>query len=159
MVYGVDSTKALRQGVSKLIQQGDIPTKIIKDNKNFFSYFVSASFNNTVNISVSTDDLKYADIKSIYEKESRNESYRSACNIPNLLQLFINYFYKILSKQQTGFRNGSSTQHCLLAILEKLGKSFKAAFTLIYILIVYILLVHKIIYKWPQLYVKTLIHK
>ena len=31
----------------------------------------------------------------------------------------------------------------------------KAAFTLICILIVYILLVNKTVYKWPQLYNKT----
>ena len=31
----------------------------------------------------------------------------------------------------------------------------KAAFILIYILIVYILLVNKVIYKWPYLYIKT----
>ena len=33
---------------SKSTEQGDIPTKIIKDNKFFFSYFISASFNNSV---------------------------------------------------------------------------------------------------------------
>ena len=31
----------------------------------------------------------------------------------------------------------------------------KAAFTLIYILIIYILLVDKVIYKWPNLYIKA----
>ena len=31
----------------------------------------------------------------------------------------------------------------------------KAAFALIYILIVYILLVKKVIYKWSHLYIKT----
>ena len=31
----------------------------------------------------------------------------------------------------------------------------KAAFTFIYILIVYILLVNKVIYKWPYLYIKA----
>ena len=34
---------------SKTTQQGDIPTEIIKDNKDLFSYFISASFNNAVN--------------------------------------------------------------------------------------------------------------
>ena len=86
-LYGIDSAGALRQGVSKLIQQGDILTKIIKDNKNLFSYFVSATFNNTVNISISPDDLKHVDIKSIYEKKSRNENYRSARILLNLLHL------------------------------------------------------------------------
>ena len=35
----------------------------------------------------------------------------------------------------------------------------KAAFTLIYILIVNILSANKIIYKWPNLYIKTQIDK
>ena len=34
---------------SKATQQGDIPTKITKDNKDLFSYFISASFDNAVN--------------------------------------------------------------------------------------------------------------
>ena len=32
------------------------------------------------------------------------------------------YFNKILSKQQCGFRQGFSTQHCLLAMTEKFRK-------------------------------------
>ena len=31
----------------------------------------------------------------------------------------------------------------------------KVAFTLIYVLIVYIFLVNKVIYKWPYLYIKS----
>ena len=57
---------------SKATQQGDIPTKIIKDNKDLFSYFISASFNNAVNKGVFPNELKQADIKPIYKKESRN---------------------------------------------------------------------------------------
>ena len=34
---------------SKATKQGDIPTKIVKDNKDLFSYVISASFNNAVN--------------------------------------------------------------------------------------------------------------
>ena len=54
-------------------QQGDIPTKIMKDNKEFFSYFISASFSNAVNKGVIPVKLKHTDIKPIYKKESRNE--------------------------------------------------------------------------------------
>ena len=36
---------------------------------------------------------------------------------------FKDYFDKILSKYQCGFRKGFSTQHCLLAMIEKLRKS------------------------------------
>ena len=36
------------------------------------------------------------------------------------------YFDKILSKYQCGFRKGFSTQHCSLAIIENLVKSFES---------------------------------
>ena len=58
---------------SKVTQQGDIPTKIIKDDKDLSSYFISASFNNAVNKGVSPNELKQADIKPICKKESVNE--------------------------------------------------------------------------------------
>ena len=53
---------------SKATQQGHIPTKIIKDNKDIFSYSISASFNNAVNKGVFPDELKHADIKPIYKR-------------------------------------------------------------------------------------------
>ena len=58
---------------SKATQQGSIPTEIMKDRKDLFSYFISASSNNAVNEDVFPDDLKQADIKPIYKKESRNQ--------------------------------------------------------------------------------------
>ena len=117
---------------SKATQQGDIPTKIIKDNEDIFSYFISASLNNAVNKGVFPDELKHADVKPIYKKESRNkkENYRPI-SIPTLSKIFErcmydqlkDYFDKLLSKYQCGFRKGFSTQHCLLAMIEKLRKS------------------------------------
>ena len=104
---------------SKATQQGDIPTKIIKDNKDLFSYFISASFNNAVNKGVFPDELKQADIKPIYKKESRNEkeNYRPVSILPNLSKIFERCMYdqlkghfdKLLSKYQCGFRKGFST--------------------------------------------------
>ena len=58
---------------SKATQQGDIPIKIIEDNKDLFPYFTSASFSNAVNKGAFPDELKHADIKPIYKKEPRNE--------------------------------------------------------------------------------------
>ena len=80
---------------SKATQQGDIPTKIIKDNKDIFSYFISASFNNAVNKGVFPDELKHADIKPIYKKESRNEkeNYRPVSILPNLSKIFERCMY------------------------------------------------------------------
>ena len=112
---------------SKATQQGDIPTKIIKDNKDLFPYFISASFNNAVNRGVFPSELKQADIKSIYKKESRNEKeiYRPVSVLPNLSKIFErcmydhlkDHFDKLLSKYQCEFRKGFSTQHCLLAMI------------------------------------------
>ena len=76
---------------SKATQQGDIPTKIIKDNEDLFSYFISASFNNAVN----PNELKQADIKPIYKKESINEkeNYRPVSILPNLSKIFERCMY------------------------------------------------------------------
>ena len=100
--------------------------KIIKDNKDLFSCFISASVYTAVNKGAFPDELKHADIKPIYKKESRNEkeSYRPVSILPNLLKSFErcihdqlkDYFDKILSKYQCGFRKGFSTQDCLLAM-------------------------------------------
>ena len=62
-----------------------------KDNKNLFSYFISASFNNALDKGVFSDKLKYADIKVIYKKESRNEkeNYRTLSILQNLSKIVI----------------------------------------------------------------------
>ena len=86
-----------------------------------------------MNKGVFPGELKHADIKLIYKKESRNEkeNYRPVSILRNLSKLFErcmhdqlkDYFEKILSKYQCGFRKGFSTQHCLLVMIEKLRKS------------------------------------
>ena len=118
---------------SKATQQGDIPTKNIKDDGELFHIFFSASFNNAEDKGVFLSELKQADIKPIYQNESRNEkeNYRSVSILPNLSKIFErcmydqlkDHFDKLLSKYQCGFRKGFSTQHCLLAMIEKLRKS------------------------------------
>ena len=93
---------------SKATQQVDIPTKIIKDNKDLFSCFISASINNAVNKGVFPNELKQVDIKPIYKKESRNkkENYRPINILSNLSKIvarciyyqFKDHFDKPLSK-------------------------------------------------------------
>ena len=77
-------------GASKATQQVDIPAKIIKDNKDPFSYFIYVSFINAVNKGVFPGELKQANIKPIYKKESRNEKehYRPVIILPNLSKIF-----------------------------------------------------------------------
>ena len=102
---------------SKATQQGDIPTKIVKDDKDIFSYFISARFNNAVNKGVFPNELKHADIKPIYKKESRNEkeeNYRPVSILPNLSKIFErcmydqlkDYFDKLLSNISADLEKG-----------------------------------------------------
>ena len=75
------------------------------------------------------DSLKQADIKPVYQKDSRNEkkNYRPVSILPNLSKIYgrcmytqMNmYFDPILSKYQFGFRNEYSAQQCLLIMIEK----------------------------------------
>ena len=57
--------------------------KIIKDNKDLFSYFISATSSNAVNKGIFPEELKQADAKPIYKKESRNEkeTYRPVSSL------------------------------------------------------------------------------
>ena len=57
--------------------------KIIKDNKDLFSYFISATSSNAVNKGIFPEELKQADTKPIYKKESRNEkeTYRPVSSL------------------------------------------------------------------------------
>ena len=75
---------------SKSTQQGDVWTKIMKDNKDLFSYVISVSFNNAVNKGVFPDESKHADIKPIYKKESGNkiENYRPVSILLNVSKIF-----------------------------------------------------------------------
>ena len=75
---------------SKATEQSDIATKILKDNKDLFSYFISASFNNAVNKCAFPNELKQADIKPIYKKELRNEkeNYRPVRILRNSSEIF-----------------------------------------------------------------------
>ena len=112
---------------SKATEQVDIPVKLIKDNKDLFSYFISGSFNNAANNDVFPNELKQADIKPIYKKESRNkkENYRPVSILPNSSKIFEHCMYdqlkdhfdKLPAKYQCAYRKRFSTQHYLLAII------------------------------------------
>ena len=76
------------------------------------------------------EKLKHADNKPIYKKESRNEkeNYRPVSILSSLSKILErcmhdqlkDYFDEILSKYQCVFKEGFRTQHCLLAMIEKL---------------------------------------
>ena len=80
---------------SRATQQGNIPAKVIKYNKELFSYVISPSLSNAVNKGIFLDKLKHADGKPIYNNESRNEkeNYRPVSILPNLSKVFKLYMH------------------------------------------------------------------
>ena len=54
---------------SKASQLLDIPTKIIKQNADIFSEFFFVNINHSINHSTFPEHLKWADVKSVFEKK------------------------------------------------------------------------------------------
>ena len=123
----------LNMDVNKASQSSDIPTKIVKENVDIFGNFVCTSFKNTIKSSCFYENLKYADVTPLYKncKKDVKDNYRPVSILPNLSKIFekcmfkqiTQFFDKIFSKYQCGFRKGFSTQQCLLAMLEKWKRS------------------------------------
>ena len=115
--------------IKKASQKGDIPTKIIKENQDIFTKILQKSINESIAEGIFPRELKSADITPVYKKGDRTDkkNYRPISILPNVSKVFERYIYnqmneyfdKILSKYQCGFRKGFSTQHCLLLMLER----------------------------------------
>ena len=116
----------------KASQKSDIPTKQIKDNLDIFSQVIAKYFNDTVNTSEFPAAIKLADVIPVFEKNERSikENYRPVRILPIFSKIFEKilydqisaYFANILSKNQCGFRKAYSSQHYLVAMIEKLKK-------------------------------------
>ena len=136
-IIGLDASKAS--------QDTDVPTKIIKETADLFTYFVLPS----INASFDNDDfptfLKNANIIPAFKKGSKNmkDNYRPISILKNISKVYERIMFKQIvefmdpyfSKFQCGFRKGYSTQQCLVAFIEKWksaidqGKSFGAVLT------------------------------
>ena len=85
-----------------------MPTKIIKNNSDIISKFFQANLNNTIETSSFPGQLKYADVKPVFKKDSPTEkkNYRSISILLNLSKIYercLNkplevYFQALLSK-------------------------------------------------------------
>ena len=117
----------------KVCQKDDIPTEVIKTNRDTFAGFIANDFNNCVDKGLFLDDLKHADVTPIYKNKDKSDktNYRPVSVLPNISKIYekiiynqlYDYFDDILSPSQCGFRKGQSTQHCLIVILEKFKES------------------------------------
>jgi hypothetical protein len=114
---------------AKACQDTDVPSKVIKDNAELFTDFLHPCINECFESSLFPAFLKNANITPIHKKGSKNfkGNYRPISILPNVSKIFERpifnqmgtFFEKIFSNYQCGFRKGYSTQHCLLAMLEK----------------------------------------
>ena len=121
---------------SEATQSDDIPTKTSKNNSDIFWRFFQANFNNAIELTTFPEQLKYADVKPVFKKDSRTDkkNYRPISILPNISKIYercINkqleeYFQALLSKYQCGFRKGYSVINTLLPMIEKWRKSLDA---------------------------------
>ena len=71
---------------------------IIKKNYDIFSEFLFENFNNIILTSLFSEQLKYADIKPIFKKDSLNDKrdYRLVSILSNISQIHEQLLYKQL---------------------------------------------------------------
>ena len=113
---------------TKSCQDGDIPLKIVMNNIDMFSNFLYNNLNNSLFSSIFPSEFKKADIIPIFKNKdhSNKENYRPISILPNLSKVYerciydqiYEYFDKILSSRQCGFRKGYNAQDCLLVMVE-----------------------------------------
>ena len=117
---------------SKSTQSEDIPFKIIKDNADIFANFILQNFNKCIIDGKFPDQLKKADVSPIFKKGNHNDktNYRPVSILPSLSKIYERLIYNqinhmtenALSIFQCGFRKKYSTQHALIAMIEKARK-------------------------------------
>ena len=87
---------------TKATQKSDIPTNIIKKNYDIFSEFLFENFNNIILTSLFPEQLKYADVKPIFKKDSRNDkrNYRPVSILSIISKIYERLLYKQLETYQ-----------------------------------------------------------
>ena len=111
----------LNLGSSKACQDSDIPAKVFKSNSDIFTDALYSKFHRSLETSVFPPSMKLANVKPVHKKGNRLEKvdYRPLNILPNLSKGFerciynqiAQFFDKMLSKYQCGFRKGHSAQH------------------------------------------------
>ena len=115
--------------LQSLAQQEDIPTNIIKLNKDVIAKFTAENFNSCIDEGEFASELKHADIFPIHKKKDKSDirNYRPVSILSNYSKVYerliynkpYQHFENILFLSQCGFRKEFSTQHCLLVLIEK----------------------------------------
>ena len=117
---------------SKSTQSEDIPFKIIKDNADSFANFIFKNFNKCNIDGKFPDQSKKADVSPVFKKRNYNDktNYWPVIILPLLSKIYEHLIYNqinhmaenALSIFQCGFHKKYSTQHALIAMIEKARK-------------------------------------
>ena len=108
-------------------------TKLLVENSDIFSPFITDLYNKSQTKSEFPPSLKQAELTPVHKKDERtvDENYRPVSILPPISKIFEKnmfdqiekYVEKYLSPFLFGFRKGFSTQHCLIVMLEKWKKA------------------------------------
>ena len=108
--------------------QEAIPAKILKSNADLFCFPLTELFNKLVEESSFPDDMKNADVSSLFKKDNNmsKKNYRPISLLPTIAKIFERLMHRQLSEFTArlfspllgGFRQGYNTQHALLNFLQ-----------------------------------------
>ena len=112
--------------------ENDIPVKILITTSDIVCTHLSQIYNSTKNENISPQSLKLADVTPIHKKDALTllKNYRPVSLIPIVSKLFerdmysqiLAYIETFLSPYLFGYRQGYSTEQCLIVMLEKWKK-------------------------------------
>ena len=115
--------------INKPTTFNNIPAKILIENSDICSPYLSKIYNESILNSNFPGPLKKADITPAYKKgdTTNKENYRPVSILPSISKIFernmygqiYTYMNDHLSNYLCGFRKGYSTQYCLIDMLEK----------------------------------------
>ena len=127
------SKEIKRLNIKKATQEGDKPTKVIKQFPNLFIDFLHKNINSCLTEGTFPNDFKTAVVHPIHKKEWKIEksNYRPISILPNLSKIYrrllydqmYTYFDKFFVKHQCGFRKGYNAQNCLLVMIQKMKEA------------------------------------
>ena len=112
---------------------GNIPTWILKENKDIISPIITEMYNECSRNTIFPNSLKLADVTPVFKKDDRTKKdmYRPISILPPMSKIFegimynqiSSYIEKFLSPYLCGFRKGFSTQYCLALMIDRWQKA------------------------------------
>ena len=116
VTYNDNSEKVKTLDTANGSQQSDIPTKILKQNLDYFAEYFYENINQCILKSAFPSHLKLADVTPVYIKKSKNskDSHRLVIILPHISKIYKRciydqiqlFFDSLLYKYQYGFCRG-----------------------------------------------------